>query len=143
MSAALRERCARVIDGGVEVLQAEDDAFPLTQGGHPRQGPLGGEPHRSGDALHRLDRETHAVEAGAVQVEPGDAEPGGDGDRLLGRGQQLIGAIGVGEIAADVAGHRGKRRATPTKCVDVMLGPVPDLDLEAQFVDAADPVEHR
>ena len=67
--------------------------------GDPGQGLLGGQPHRAGDDLDRLHGEAALAQAGAVQVEPRDAEPGRDRDRLLGGGQQLVGAVGVGEVA--------------------------------------------
>ena len=78
------------------------------------------------------------AELGAVQVEARAAESLGDLDRL-GRGlEQLV--LVVGERASDVAGHRREGGAGGDQGVDVLGVPVPDLDVEAEFVDAPDPV---
>src|SRR5512132_183565 len=139
----LRERGAGVVDGGVEVLQGEDPPGALAQLGEPGQGPGGTEPHRRGDHVRGDDGQALVVEPGAVDVEPGAVEPLGDPHRLPGGPQQLLGAAGVGQGAADVAGHRGERRAGPGEGVDVLGGPVPDLDLEPEVGDPPDPLLER
>jgi hypothetical protein len=78
-----------------------------------------------------------------VQVQSRNAELGCDRDRLFGGPEELVGAVGVGEVAGDVAGHGGEGGARAREGVDVFDGPVPDFDLEAELVDAADPLEDR
>ena len=79
----------------------------MTPSRSPRRGdaaerPLGGQPHRARSRPRTgPHRQAAVVEAGAVQVEPGDAEPvrrpAIDSRR---GGEQLVGALGVGEVAA-------------------------------------------
>jgi hypothetical protein len=137
------ERHAGVVDGGVEVLQAEGHPGPLPKGGHPLQGARRGQPHGAGDLLHRPHRQPLGVQPGAVQVEPRAAQPPGHGDRLLGRGQQLGGTVVVGQGAGDVAGHGREHGARLHQGVEVLAGPVPDLDLESQVGDPPDPFADR
>ena len=91
----------------------------------------------------RLDRQALAVETGAVKVQPRDAELLRDRDRLARGAQQLVRAVVVGERAGDVAGHRREGGAGRGERLDVVLGPVPDLDLEAEVMQALHPVEDR
>jgi hypothetical protein len=65
------ERHPGMVDGGVEVLQAEGDPDPLPQPGHPLQRPGRGHPHGAGDLLDRPHRQPPVVQPGAVEVEPG------------------------------------------------------------------------
>jgi hypothetical protein len=99
------ERHPGMVDGGVEVLQAEGDPGPLPQLGDPLKGPGRGQPHGPGDLLDRPHRQSPVVQPGAVEVEPGAAQPLGDGDRPFGRCQQLGRALVVGQRPGDVAGH--------------------------------------
>src|SRR4029453_15399951 len=75
---------------------------------------------------------------GAVDVEPGAVEPLGRLQGPLGGAQQLLGAVGVGQGAADVPGHRGEGGPGPGPGVEVLGVPVPDLDLEPEVVDPPD-----
>ena len=55
----------------------------------------------------------------------------------LGGAQQGVGAVGVGQVALDVAGHRREVGTGGGQGGEVLAGPVPDLDGEAEVVDAA------
>ncbi len=135
-----REGHAGMVDGRVEVLEDEHDPLSLAQLGDAAERALRGQPHRSGRDRLGADGETSVVETRSVQVEPRDAEPLRDGHRL-GRGrEQVVGALGVGEAPAHVAGHRridDTFFAQGLELGDVVARPVPDLDLETELVDPA------
>ena len=93
--------------------------------------------------MSRLDRQALAVKTGAVQVQAWDAEPFGNRDRLFRRTDQFVRSIVVGKRAGDVARHGRERGASADQRVDVVLGPVPDLNLKTEAGDAADPLRDR
>ena len=95
VSAALANGSAGVVDGGVEVLEAEGDPVALAERGDASEGPGRRQPHVPGHGLDRPDRQASRVEPGAVQVEAGHAEPSARRDRLSAVAQQLVGAVGV------------------------------------------------
>src|SRR4051794_28793030 len=78
-----------------------------------------------------------------MQIQPRAVQLLGHPQRLLRGPQQLLGAVRVGQRPGDVAGHRGERRAGLDQGVDVLLGPVPDLDLEPEVGDPPDPLLER
>src|SRR3954447_20241241 len=78
-----------------------------------------------------------------MHVQPRAVELIGHPQRLLGGAQQFLGAVRVGQRPADVAGHRGERGAGLGQAVDVLLGPVPNLDLEPAVTDPPDPLLER
>ncbi len=85
MSAAFANGRAWVVDGGVEVLEAEGDSFALTEGRDAFEGPDRRQPHVAGHGLDRTHGQAPGVQTRTVQVETGDAEPGRDGDGLCSR----------------------------------------------------------
>ena len=78
-----------------------------------------------------------------MKVEARAAQPLRHGDRLLGRAQKLVGTLGLDQLAPHIAGHRGEGGAGADQGVDVVLRPVPDLDLEAEPADPPDPLHDR
>src|SRR3954447_19010580 len=78
-----------------------------------------------------------------MHVQPRAVELIGHPQRLLGRAQQFLGAVRVGQRPGDVAGHRGERGPGLGQAVDVLLGPVPDLHLEPAVGDPSDPLLER
>src|SRR3954453_15237814 len=78
-----------------------------------------------------------------MHVQPRAVELIGHPQRLLGGAQQFLGGVRVGQRPADVAGHRGERGPGLDQGVDVLLGPVPDLDLEPAVGDPPDPLLER
>jgi hypothetical protein len=65
------ERHPGVVDGGVEVLQAERHPGAFAEGCHPLQGTGRGQPHRPGDPVHRPHRQPLVVQPGPVRVQAG------------------------------------------------------------------------
>ena len=143
MSAALGERRAGVVDGGVEVFQAEHDALAFA------------ERRRCGWRVSSA-----ASHMGPVTVSTGrtgspcGSRPvpcrlrlrcprafGGRGDGLSGGAQEGLGAIRFGEVALDITGHGSEPGPGGGEGVEVLGGPVPDLDREAEIVDTAYPLD--
>ena len=131
---SLRKRRTRMINSGVEVLQAEDHSLALTKRGDPGQGVFCCQPHLTGDHFDRLYRETPAVQARAMQVESRDTKPCCHCDGLLCGGDQLVGPVRIDQIAGYIAGHRRERGTGRPKLVDVVSGPVPNFYLETKIV---------
>ena len=77
------ERCAGVVDHGVQVLQAERHACSLAQLGQPAQRPVGVEPHCTGDLVGRAQWHAVRAELGAEHQETAAVEPLGDSEGLF------------------------------------------------------------
>ena len=101
----LRKRRTGMINGCVEVLEGEGHAFSL---------PSSASRSRVRRALCHISSvitssgllgQTLTVQAGAMQVEPGNPEPCRHRNRLFSRADQLIGPIRVDEVAGHIAGH--------------------------------------
>ena len=141
----LRERGARVVDSGVEVLEHEGDALALAELGDAAQAATGGVPHRRRHLVGGHDRKPAVVEPGAVQVQARGAQPSRHHDRLGGGAQQLVSAVLVGEGAGGVTRHRREDDAAlgqGLQLVEVVVAPVPDLDGEPGVKDRPHPVGH-
>ena len=101
------------------------------------------EPHGRRHDVRWNDRETPIVEPGAVHVEPRTVQPLGHLQGQLGGTQHLLRTVRIGQRARDVPRHRGERGTGGDQRIDVLVRPVPDLHLEAQLRDPADPFDER
>ncbi|MDF2824688.1 MAG: hypothetical protein K0R68_2096 [Mycobacterium sp.] len=134
------QRHTRMVDDGVQVLQAERHAGLGAQLAQRRQTALGGEPHLTGDPLTwpggmSVDQFTR------VDHQASDPENGSSFDRCLRGAHHLVGAPVIVEVSVQVARHGREPRAGGGQCVQVLVLEAPDLDAEAQLVDTAHPFQ--
>ena len=108
----------------------------------PLERALRGQPHLARRAVAGTGR-LAVDELGGVKVEPRNAQRLGGFDAQLGRPHHLVGAGRVDQVAVQVAGHRREPRAGGGQGVEVLVVPAPDLDREAELVDAPDAVDER
>src|ERR671917_1024003 len=80
------------------------------------------------------------AELGAEHDQTGAAEALGDREGLLRAPEQGLGPVFVEKAAGCVSHHRRELNARADQCVDVVTGPVPDLDLESGVGDPPDSV---
>ena len=131
-----------MVDDGVQVLDAEGDARRLAEFADPLERALRGQPHLTGGAVAGPGR-LAVDEFGGVQVEPRNTKRLSGFDAQLGRPHDLVGAGGIDQVALQVAGHRREPGSGGGKGVEVLVVPAPDLDCEAELVDAPDSVDER
>ena len=129
-----------MVDDGIQILDAERDACRLAELADPLERALRGQPHLTGGAVARPGR-LAVDEFRGVQVEPRNTKHLSGFDAELGRPNNLVGAGGIDQVALQVAGHRREPGSGGGKGVEVLVVPAPDLDCEAEVVDAADSVD--
>ena len=102
------------------------------------------EPHRAGDRFAGRDRQAAIAQASAMQVEPRDAEA--LADRRSSRFAVASSSAAPSSSASrprEIAVHDGEDRAGFLEHAEVVIGPVPDADLEAHFGEALQAPFHR
>jgi hypothetical protein len=123
------ERHPGVVDGGVEILQAERHPGAFAEGCHPLQGTGRGQPHRPGDPVDRPHRQPLVVQPGPVRVQAGAYVADtltDDAAELLATAERSIAVaewLGERRRVASCGADRGPaHRATLTERLSEVLG---------------------
>lgn len=95
--------------------------------------------------VYRVNGQPVTVKPGAVQIEPGDAQPLGHGDRLPRGVEQVLGRGRFDQSHADVAARRELYGSLLPQLLQrrlVLPGPVLELDLHVELGQPPDAVKH-
>ena len=138
------EGASGVVDGGIEVLQGEDPAVPLTELGEALTGVDGAQPVARAGVGVGDDWNAALTKSGPVEVESRAVDRLRGPEGVLRGGQNPGYPLVSGEVAFDVAGHGDDLDAVATprrKRLQILGGPVPDLHLETSGGDGVDALE--
>ncbi|MNN25799.1 hypothetical protein D3C81_1392870 [compost metagenome] len=124
-----------MIQRQVEVFQRENLPHALCHFCQPGQRIGRLQPHCARHHRHRFHRQPLRVQAGTVQIQARAIQALRHRQRLFGALQQLSDLHIVGQIAAEIAGHRSQARSGSHQSIKVLIGPVPDFDAETQRIN--------